>query len=97
VLYFHTESCGNEDCAEGGDNDGCGDGTYSEEIRGFPVSAGQTYYIEWTDYQMSDGFFWTLTFYQSANIPTMSEWGMIIMSLMVLASGIIIMRRRKEQ
>lgn len=97
VLYIHTTSCDSEDCAAGGDNDGCGDDTYSESITRFPVSAGQTYLIEWTDYQDSSGFFWTLAFNRPVSIPTMGEWGMIIMSLMFLASGIIIMQRRQEQ
>jgi hypothetical protein len=62
------------------------------------VTGGNTYLIEWTDNQHTSGFFWTLAFNGSGSvaIPTMGEWGMIIMSLMVLASGMIIMRRRQD-
>lgn len=99
VLYIHSTSCGSEDCAAGGDDDACG--YYAEEITEFSVTAGHTYYIEWTNYQHTSGFFWTLSFTPGtpgsvAAIPTMGEWGMIIMSLMLVTGGVIIMRRRQD-
>lgn len=99
VLYIHDTPCGSEDCSTGGDNDGCPEEhAYQEQITGFPVTAGQTYYIEWTDEQSTSGFSWTLAFNEqsAAAIPTMGEWGMIIMSLMLVTGGVIIMRRRQD-
>jgi hypothetical protein len=101
VLYIHTTPCGSEDCAAGGDNDACGDGP-AEEITGFPVTAGNTYLIEWTDGQSDSGFPWTLAFNATAtptpvSIPTMNEWGMIIFSLILAGSAVWMIRRKRHE
>ena len=79
VLYIHSGGpCGTEDCAVGGDNDLCDDGggfsnyTYTEQISRFSVTAGQTYYIEWTDQQDNYGFFWELTFNNVSATPAIN-------------------------
>lgn len=76
VLYIHSGGpCGTENCAVGGDNDLCDDGgdhdynIYTEQISRFSVTAGQTYYIEWTDQQDNFGFFWELTFNNVSTTP----------------------------
>ena len=92
-LYIHSTTCGGEDCSTGGDDDECP--VYNAEIiTGYPVTAAHTYYIEWTDYRSTATFDWQLIFTPDDAIPTLNEWGVIIMILM-LSGGILIHRRRQ--
>jgi hypothetical protein len=66
-------------------------GTYTVGVKsdGTVVAVGSNYYGE------SDVYDWELDL-NSPSIPTLSQFGMIIMTILLLATGILLMRRQQS-
>jgi hypothetical protein len=94
-----TGPCGGPYTCVGGNDDAvpsCGSFSSNLDI---DLTAGQTYYIVWDDRWApgDDGFDWTLTAPAPppAAIPTMGQWGLITLFLIMLSMGTVLVMRRQ--
>ena len=97
-LSVFSGSCGSLVCIDGDDDHTCTHTNLHSEVS-FAAVSGTTYYVLVHGFGSANGDFDLLVLegdISCAEIPTMSEWGLIFMSILLLTLAAVGLRKRSK-